>query len=58
MAMPQNLKRLAQLVLCRDRFLAGWDKSRLNSKNRDGSRRESRQRKAKYTAQNSENELG
>ena len=33
------------VVLCRDRFLVGRDKSRLGSKNRDGSRRDLRQRK-------------
>ena len=38
-------KRMFWLVLCRDRFLAGLDKSRLGLKNQDGSRRDSRQRK-------------
>ena len=33
------------VVLCRDRFLAGRNKLRLGSKNRDGSRRDSTQRK-------------
>ena len=36
---------VVQVVLCRDRFLAGRDKLRLGSKNRDGSRQDLRQRK-------------
>ena len=43
-----------KLVLCRDRFLAGRDKSRLGSKNQDKSRRDLRQCTTELTAQNSE----
>ena len=49
---------MSRLVLCRDRFLARRDKLRLGLKNRDGSRRDSRQRKTYFTAKNGEKEFG
>ena len=42
------------VALCGDRISAGWTKSRICSKNWDGSRRDSRHRKSQFTVQNTE----